>query len=331
MKQAQNYKGIRSIAAALTLLLLVFPFLSACGPAADLSADRKPTVICTIFPLYEFAREICGEDANVSQLLPSGSEVHSFEPSPKDIIAIKNCDLFLYIGGESDAYLDSILSTAADKPNFHAIALIGQVSILSEETVEGMEDGGEDSEEEEPDEHIWTSMKNCAEMCGAICDALCEIDPAHADAYRERTNVYQNELSGLDDAFRKLAEDAEHPVLIFGDRFPFRYFADRYGFPYYAAFPGCSSESEPSAATISFLIRKADEAKVPAVFYTESSNRSAANAIAEYTGAKAVLLHSCHNVSSAERKNGVTFLSLMRGNLETLKEVYHLDGNHPMQ
>ena len=179
----------------------------------------------------------------------------------------------------------------------------------------------EDESHGEQDEHVWTSPKNAMRIVQKLCDALCRLDPENADDYQANTASYLASLTSLDEEFSDVTANASRHTIVFGDRFPFRYFADAYGLDYYAAFPGCSSESEASAKTLSFLIDKINEEQIPVVFHTELSNEKMTDCICEATGAKKLLLHSCHNVSKDDFENGATYLSLMEQNVAALKEA----------
>lgn len=292
------------------------------------SQGERISVVSTLFPPYDFARQIAGDHAEVTLLLPAGSESHTYEPTPQDILRIQNCDIFLYIGGESETWVKEVLDSM-DTSHMRVIRLMDCVGTLTEEIVEGMEAheeehaGGPGADTDEPayDEHIWTSPKNAIMMSNTIASALEAADPAHADAYRANADAYVQQLEDLDTAFRQIAATAKRHTLVFGDRFPFRYFADAYGFSYYAAFPGCAEEAEPSAATVAFLIDHVRAQEIPVVFYIELSNERMADTICEATGAKKLLLHSCHNVSKNDFDSGATYVSLMRKNAENLKEA----------
>jgi zinc transport system substrate-binding protein len=257
-------------------------------------------------------------------LLPPGAESHSYEPSPRDIITIQNSDVFIYIGGESDAWVDRILDSM-DTQNMEIIRLMDAVDVVEEEIVEGMEEEeeeGEDGEEEaEYDEHIWTSPRNAALMINAITDGLCEKDKANAQFYRQNAEAYKIKLDELDAAFKQVVNGAKRKVIVFGDRYPFRYFSDAYGLSYFAAFPGCSTETEPSAATVAFLINKIRAEKIPVVFHIELSNEKMADTIAEETGAKKLRLHAVHNISKRDFDNGATYIDLMTLNVDALREA----------
>jgi zinc transport system substrate-binding protein len=462
------------------------------------------TVVTTIFPPYDFVREIGGGKVNLAMLLPPGSESHSFEPTPRDIITIQNSDIFIYVGGESDAWVDRILSSM-DTGNKKILRLMDCVEAVEEEIVEGMqeEEGHDHSHEDEPftvedvkdrtladwagdwqsvypylldgtldpvmehkaesgektvkeyyeqyktayvtdmdkviitddsmtfyrngapataryaykgtgitpvddgslwvrykfealgnpptgvpryimfsdhlhapakpehfhiyssnesfdalmedtdpvnyptyypsgftkneivaemighdheeeveyDEHVWTAPRNARLIVEKISAALCEADPVNASDYRTNTAAYLEKLDVLDAAFRDTVGRANRKTLVFGDRFPFRYFADAYGLSYFAAFPGCSTETEASAATVAFLIDKVRQEKIPVVFHIELSNEKIADTICEETGAKKGLFHAAHNVSKQEFESGATYLGIMTKNIETLREA----------
>jgi zinc transport system substrate-binding protein len=305
------------------LIVFCMVFLPCCKKT-KIEANGKATVVASIFPPYDFARQIAGDKINLSMLLPPASESHSFEPTPQDIIKIQNCDMFIYVGGESDAWVDRILSSidTSDTSKKKIIRLMDCVEIVEEEVVEGMQDDGEEEAEEiEYDEHVWTSPRNAKLIVQKISDALCEIDRDNADFYRQNTEIYLAKLDDLDAAFKDVTENAARKTIVFGDRFPFRYFADAYHLSYFAAFPGCSTETEPSAATVAFLINKIRAEHIPVVFHLELSNEKMADAIAEETGAKKLLFHAGHNVSKKDFERGETYYDLMMGNVSRLKEA----------
>jgi zinc transport system substrate-binding protein len=284
------------------------------------NADGKINVTVTVFPPFDFVRQIAGDKVNLTLLLPPGAESHSFEPSPRDIITIQNSDIFIYVGGESDAWVNRILeSLNTDKMKI--LAMIETVEAVEEEIVEGMEE--EDEEEEEPayDEHVWTSPTNAMLIVNAIAGLLGETDAANAEFYWENAIDYIGKLADIDTAFREVIIGAKRNTIVFADRFPFRYLADAYGLKYYAAFPGCSTETEPSAATVAFLINKIRAEKIPVIFHIELSNERMADAISEETGAKKLLLHACHNVSKRDFDAELGYLDFMRKNVENLREA----------
>ena len=307
---------------ALWAVLALCLGLAGCGKQPARTGGEGLDIVTTLFPAYDFARQIAGERAAVTLLVPPGSESHSFEPTPQDMIRIEGCDLLLCNGGESEAWLEEILE--GQENDVPTLAMLDCVQALEEERVEGMQavyEEHEDGGETEYDEHVWTSPVNARLICEALCESLCEADPAGADYYRERLTAYARELDALDAAFRETVRDGARRTLIFADRFPVRYFTEEYGLQYFAAFPGCADDAEPSARTVAFLIDKVLEEKIPAVFYIEFSNEKMADVICEDTGCEKLLFHSCHNVSAEELKNGVTYLELMRNNLLSLKEA----------
>lgn len=300
--------------------------LTACGSPPPPSTDRLQ-IAATVFPAYDFARAAAGDRADVTLLLPPGAESHSYEPTPADILRVQSCDLFIYLGGESDAWVDAILS--AVEPQGEVLRMIDCVELLEEETVEGMQGGhdhahdhGEDhdhlGEVVGMDEHVWTAPQNAAAITRAIGDRLSALDPANAAAYTEGAEAYAGELEALDRDFAAFFENRPDRTIVFGDRFPLRYFADAYGLDYYAAFPGCGAQTEPSAATVAFLTEKVREEGLPAVWYIEFSNHLVADSIAEAAGVETARFHTCHNVAKADLEAGATYLTLMRANLEAL-------------
>jgi zinc transport system substrate-binding protein len=477
--------------------------LFAGGKKEGTTNNGKPEVVAVNFPAYDFARQIAGDRVNVTMLLPPSAESHSFEPTPRDIIKIQNCDVFIYTGGETDVWVDRILESM-DTTKKKIIRMMDAVEVVEEEIVEGMEDDehghahgdenftiedvkdrtlsdwegewqsvypylldgtlnpvmeykaesgektareyydqyktayvtdmdrvvitndsmtfyrngipatarytykgtgitpeddgtlwvrykfeaagnppngapryimfsdhlhapakaehfhiyssnesfdalmedtnpvnyptyypsaltkdeivaemiGHDHEEEaEYDEHVWTSPKNAKRIVRVIADALCEADARDAAFFRRNADAYSVQLDELDKAFQAVVNNAKRKTIVFGDRFPFRYFADAYGLTYFAAFPGCSTETEPSAATIAFLIDKIKAEKIPVVFHIELSNERMADTIAEETGAKKLLLHAAHNISKQDFDRGVTFLEIQKANVPRLREA----------
>lgn len=315
---------------------MIFGMLAGCGGGEQEDSD-KVSIVATVFPQYDFARQIAGDRAEITLLLKPGMEAHSYEPTPKDIIKIAHCDLFLNVGGESESWLDSVIDSV-DNDQMYIVSAMSCVENIEEEHSEGMTAKGHehdedceeehdhehehsDEEEAEYDEHVWTSPMNAIEIVNDIAYALCEIDPENAEYYSANASEYIAQLSELDSKFRQIAANSERNTLIFGDRFPLLYFIKEYGLNYYAAFPGCASETEPSAATVAFLIDKVEKENIPVIFYIELSNHKVADAIAECTGTKAMQFNTCHNISADDFEAGETYLSLMTANLEVLEEA----------
>lgn len=312
----------------LLILSLTLP-LSGCKGGCYESGSGELSIVTTVFPAFDFAREIAGERASICLLIPPGSESHSFEPTAQDILRIQNCDLLICNGGESEVWLEDMLEGLdGDIPR---VVMLDCVQALEEEVKEGMQAQAHEHEEEEAedhghepeyDEHVWTSPRNAALISRAISERLCSIDPENAEYYTSRCDSYCDSLLALEEDFRSLFQELGNPTMIFADRFPVRYFVEEYGLDYYAAFPGCAEQAEPSARTVAFLIDKVREENTPAVFYIEFSNQKMADVICEDTGCKKLLFHSCHNVTRQQLDEGVSYLGLMRKNLETLKEAF---------
>jgi zinc transport system substrate-binding protein len=281
------------------------------------------SVVTTIFPPYDFVRAIAGDKAAITMLLPPGAESHSFEPTPQDIIKVQNCDVFIYVGGESDAWVEMILESM-DTSRMEIITLMDCVEVVEELIVEGMEEEDEEEGEgPEYDEHVWTSPRNAKLIVRKIADVLKQKDGPNAAEYERNTVSYLEKLTTLDNSFQTMVSGARRKTFIFGDRFPFRYFADAYGLSYFAAFPGCSTETECSAATVAFLIDKVRLEQIPVVFHIELSNEKIADTICEETGARKLLLHAVHNISKRDFDGGANYYDLMTQNLQNLRTALY--------
>lgn len=294
--------------------------------------NTKLSIVTTIFPEYDWVRQILGENqANVdlTMLLDKGVDLHSYQPSADDMVKVSKCDLFIYVGGESDTWVDDALKSAQNK-NMKVINLLDVLgnSVKEEEQVEGMqaEEEEEEGEEEGPeyDEHVWLSLKNAKTLCSSIADALCEIDSKNADVYKKNLNEYTKNLDALDKEYQQVVNGAKYDTLVFGDRFPFRYMVDDYSLKYYAAFVGCSAETEASFETIKFLANKVDELGVTTVLTIEDPKHKIAQTVVENTkekNQKILALNSMQSVTSDDVKNGETYLNVMQSNLDVLKQA----------
>ena len=356
--------------------------------AFDASSEEngKLKVAVTLFPYYDFVRQIAGNQVDLQMVIPAGMDSHSFEPTPADIRTIQHADILISNGGTMEHWLDETLA-ALDTTNMTIVTMMDYVDAVEEEIVEGMEDADHDhsgetpeehaahahedddydhsgetpeehaahahedddhdhsgetpeehaahsyeedtrsyvdhdghEEEIEYDEHIWTSPVNAMKLVDVIGDTLAEADPAHADTYHQGAENYKKELEEIDSGFREVSANRKRNMIVMGDKFPFRYLADEYQLDYRAAFSGCSSDTEPSAKTIAYLIDKVKEEQIPAVYYLELSSHRVAEIIGEETGAEPLLLHSCHNVTRAQFDAGVTYVQLMRQNIENLRK-----------
>ena len=346
---------------------------------ASPEAAGKLKVAVTLFPYYDFVRQIAGDQVDLQMVIPAGMDSHSFEPTPADIRTIQHADVLISNGGTMEHWLDETLA-ALDTTSMTIVTMMDYVDTVEEEIVEGMEDADHDhdhahvhaaddhdhsnetpdehaahaheaddydhsgetpeehaahaheaddhdyvdhdghEEEIEYDEHIWTSPVNAMKLVDVIGDTLAQADPAHADIYHQGAASYKKELEEIDAGFREVCVNRKRNMIVMGDKFPFRYLADEYQLDYRAAFSGCSSDTEPSAKTIAYLIDKVKEEQIPAVYYLELSSHRVAEIIGEETGAEPLLLHSCHNVTRAQFDAGITYAGLMRQNIENLRK-----------
>lgn len=320
---------MKKILALLLALWIPAAVLSGCAPQDDSAASNKLNIVTTIFPAYDWVGEILGAEtdrAEITMLLDSGVDLHSYQPTVDDIVKISDCDLFLYVGGESDGWVEDALKNAPNKDRkvIRLLDVLGD-SAKAEETVEGMQEEEHDHEEEaEYDEHIWLSLKNAQKLVAAISEALQETDPARKDTYAANAAAYAEKLSALDGEYRAAVDSGKYKTLLFGDRFPFRYLADDYGLDYYAAFPGCSAETEASFETVSFLAGKMDALGLPCVLTIESTQHKIAETIVQNTAQKnqqILTMDSMQAVTANDAASGVSYLSIMEKNLSVLKKA----------
>lgn len=321
-----------------------------CGCSAAKKADNndKLKIVTTIFPEYDWVNNILGDNASnadVTMLLDNGVDLHSFQPTAADVLKISECDLFIYVGGESDEWVEDVLKEATNK-DIIAINLLEVLGdkVVEEEIVEGMQAEEEDEEDHdhehededhedehehhhdeiEYDEHVWLSLRNSAILVNSISEALQKIDPANAEAYKKNAQSYIEKLNALDKKYSEAVSAASYNTVLFGDRFPFRYLTDDYNIEYYAAFVGCSAESEASFETIIFLAGKVDELSLPAVLTIEGKDHSIAQTIVENTATKdrkILTMDSMQSTTSEDVRNGASYLSIMESNLNVLKEA----------
>ncbi|MDY4186649.1 MAG: metal ABC transporter substrate-binding protein [Candidatus Borkfalkiaceae bacterium] len=300
---------------------------------------EKLSVVCTIFPEYDWVKELSGgENANIDLklLLDSGADLHNYQPTVADLATIYACDLFIYVGGESDEWVTAALKNATNKnmKTINLLQVLGE-KVKDEEHIDGMqpEKGGTDVDdsdhnhgehEHEKDEHVWLSVKNAAVICEKIAAELAVIDSENASVYAENLVKYTQKLNALDDEFLNVVNAAKHKTFVFGDRFPFRYLADDYGINYFAAFSGCSAESEASFETIVFLSEKIDELSLPAVCKIEGSSQKIAEQIKQNTknkNQKIIAFDSLQSVTASDLKSGKNYISAMQNNLTALKQA----------
>ena len=312
--------------------------------SAETGDSDKMQIVTTIFPEYDWVENVLGDRADAAEvtlLLDNGVDLHSYQPTAEDIMKISTCDMFIYVGGESDEWAEDVLENAVNK-DMVVINLLDALGdgVKAEEIVEGMEaehdhedeegeeaehdhEGGEECEEE-MDEHVWLSLRNAEVLCGTIADGLGQIDSENADVYKANAEAYKTELADLDAKYAEAVANAEVKTLLFGDRFPFRYMVDDYGLDYYAAFVGCSAETEASFETIVFLAGKTDELGLSSIMTIEGSDRRIAETIRDNTASKdqqILTLDSLQSTTLKDAANGTSYLSVMESNLEVLKEA----------
>ena len=346
MRKSVKTRKIRGGTWLALAVMFLFCLLSGCGRAesgeepGDGECGRKLKVAATLFPYYDFVRQVAGDQVELSLVIPAGMDSHSFEPTPRDIRTMQEADVIIANGGAMEHWVDQVVDSF-DREDQTVVIMMDHVDAVEEEIVEGMEhsdeghghvhvheDGEEDGHLEEDesqyeieyDEHIWTSPVNAMRMVDVIAETLTERDPDHGAMYQAGAAAYLEELERLDKEFREVRDSAVHDMIVMGDKFPLRYFADTYGLRYRAAFSGCSSDTEPSARTIAYLIDKVKEEGLPVVYYLELSSHRVAEIIGEETGAVPLLFHSCHNVTRRQFEEGVTYLELMEQNVKNLRE-----------
>ena len=330
---------MKKIIIAVLCMLLTAGALAGCGEKNKSEKNADLSIVATIFPGYDWVREIMGdeaENADITMLMDNGTDLHSYQPTADDIIKISKCDLFIYAGGESDEWVKDALKQTENKDMkvINMMEMLGD-SVKTEEVVEGMEsehdhdhdedgDHNDSDQEVEYDEHTWLSLKNAEMICEAIENDLSSLDPENKDIYKKNSEEYISKLSELDSKYQKTVDDAVRKTVLFGDRFPFRYLTDDYGLDYYAAFVGCSAETEASFKTVKFLAEKVDELDLPCVMTIEGSDHKIAETIIRNTAdkdQKVLTMDSMQAVTASDLKDGKTYLSVMEKNLEALKEA----------
>lgn len=323
---------VKKYSSILLLVALLFSFSVMFTACSGGTSSGKPTIVCTIFPIYDWTREILGEaveEYELVMLFENGADLHNYQPTVADIASVSTASLFLYVGGESDAWVDGISNSG--KEGMRTLALLDLVSGIEHdhEHHEGEESCEEPShnhgkEDHEYDEHVWLSLRNATRCVEAISEALASIDPERESVFRANAAAYTEKLEALDARYVQTVADAKRTTLLFADRFPFAYLAEDYGLTYYAAFSGCSAETEASFETITSLSGKINELSLPAVLVIESSDGSIARTVIENAGAKNVkilTMHSCQSVTSKLLSEGISYLSVMEDNLTVLREA----------
>lgn len=291
------------------ICLLCVTLLCGCSGNTNTQKSEKITVVTTIFPLYDFARAIGGKYIDIKMLIKPGSEVHSYDPLPSDMMAVYDCDLFLYIGGESDTWVSTLLDSA----DINSLALIDTIKHEHREH-EAVEHGHDHT-----DEHIWTSPENAVLMLKPICERLCETDPGNAHQYTQNCNTYITEINNASDKISDTVSSFKNPFILVADRFPFSYLAEQYNIGYEAAFDGCAVSTDISLKTMSRLTDTIRKRNIKAVYCTELSNCSIANALREELNVEVIELHSAHNVTLDDFNNGITYVDILYRNVNALE------------
>ncbi len=311
------------------LFALLMALVFACALLAAFGETAAPLrIVCTTFPQYDWTRQLLGnraDEVELTLLLDNGIDLHNYQPTADDIIKIARCDLFVYVGGESDTWVDDLLEAS---PNSHrkALSMLACVDAKEEEAVEGMQEEEDEHEHDEIeyDEHVWLSLRNAETITRALLNALCEADPAHAETYRANADAYLAQLAELDAQYSDMVRDAARTTILFADRFPFRYLADDYGLTYYAAFAGCSAETEASFKTIAFLAKKVDELRLPVVLTIEGGKHAIAETVIASTQAKnqtILSMNSLQSMTEADVQRGESYLGVMTQNLAILSQA----------
>ena len=324
-------KRIKLLPALFLIVMLV-----GCGTSGSTGTTTRPdvkdksiSVVATIFPAYDWTRQIIGDQTDhtaLTLLLDKGTDFHSYQPTVEDICKISSCDVFIYVGGESDKWVPDALAQAENKDMVvvNLLEALGD-AVKTEEAVEGMEHDGHDEHDEhetEFDEHVWLSVRQAAVLCRVIRDALVQADPEHGAAYQANTAAYLEKLNALDDAYTEALAAAPRKTLLFADRFPFRYLADDYGLTCYAAFSGCSAETEASFETVNFLVGKVDELSLPYIMVLEGGDTRLAETLISNSrdkNAEVLSLNSLQTVTAQGVEDGITYLGAMEDNLKALK------------
>ncbi|MBQ6930619.1 MAG: zinc ABC transporter substrate-binding protein [Clostridia bacterium] len=306
---------IMKISSLLLCLCLVFG-LAACGDGVEQKEEsQKLKIVCTLFPQYDFTRQLVGDKAEVTLLLTPGTDSHSYDPSPVDMVKINGSDLFIYTGPLMEGWAAEVVGTLNESV---AVLSLAEGKRLKENT-DVYSSHVEEDHDHSADPHIWTSPVNAMLIVQEICDKICEADPENAVFYRGNEEEYLNKLEELDSAIRAVTDKAENKTIVMCDRFALIYFCEEYSLDYIAAFDACTSNTEPSPAVIVEITKTVQNKNIPAVFCAELSNRKVAQAVSAQTGAQVLKLHSCHNLSADDFNAGETYLSLMYKNADNLK------------
>jgi zinc transport system substrate-binding protein len=312
---------MKRILIVLLCAILVFAFLAGCS-ASNISTQKNSIqVVASIFPIYDWSREILCDDSPIQLelLLNQGVDMHSYQPTASDIVKISSCSLFLYVGGESDSWVKDVLSQNTTSESIALLSVL-ENNLHEEASVEGMQMEHEEAETEW-DEHVWLSLKNAMTCCSALCDAFCRLDPDRSDVYQKNLSVYLEKLRTLDEEYHSVISSSDLNTILFADRFPFRYLIEDYHLQYYAAFSGCSAETEASFETVVFLANKVDELELPVILQLEDSDGTLANTVRNNTSSKNQKIMSMNSMQSLQASDSLHYLDIMKNNLDVLKQA----------
>ena len=311
---------MRRVLLILLCAILVFAFLTGCSASNVSSQKNSIQVVASIFPIYDWSREILCDDSPIQLelLLNQGVDMHSYQPTASDIVKISSCSLFLYVGGESDSWVKDVLSQNASSESIALLSVL-ENNLHEEVIVEGMQT--EHEEESAWDEHVWLSLKNAMTCCSALCDAFCRLDPDRSNVYQKNLSVYLEKIRTLDEEYRSVVSSSDLNTILFADRFPFRYLTEDYHLQYFAAFSGCSAETEASFETVVFLANMVDELELPVILQLEDSDGTLANTVRNNTSLKNQKILSMNSMQSLLASDSLHYLDIMKNNLDVLKQA----------
>ena len=315
-------RNIKIILCAIIFMIAFVVIAFVLGASKEKTDNGKISIVTTTFSTYDFTRQIVGNNANITYLLGPGVDAHSYEPSAADLVKIQNADIFIYIGGEMEKWIDKVFDAdTIDKSKTTVIRVTDTIDTIEETEVDGAEEEEEEDVEGAFDEHIWTSPTNAIKMMNYLNEKFSKIDEKNKDVYKANTEKYVAKIEAMQAKIKEIVDNKVRDRLVFGDKMPMQYFLNEYGLKASAAFNGCSTETEPSAKTITYLINKINEEHIPVILYIELSTGKTAKSIADETGAKAMQIQTLHNISKDDFDNGETYVSLMEKNLDVLKKA----------
>ncbi|MCI9016360.1 MAG: zinc ABC transporter substrate-binding protein [Clostridia bacterium] len=325
----KNIKIIITVLAIFIIVGIIIGGFYSLNKNKSKNNSTKMNIVVTSFSSYDFVKHIVGDLANITYLLGPGVDAHSYEPSPSDLVKIQNSDIFIYIGGEMESWLDTILASNSINTNKTKLIKVSEaVNTIEEQEVDGAENSHEHDDEDDHnhenhsfDEHIWSSPKNAIKMMNYLNNKITELDPNNKEIYKENTESYIAQITELQEQIQDIINNKKRNLLVFGDKMPMQYFLNEFDLIASAAFSGCSTETEPSTKTITYLVNKVKQEHIPVVLYIELSTGKTAQIIAQETGSKAMQIQTLHNISKTDFDNGESYVSLMYRNLDVLKQA----------